>query len=103
MSVMQYTSTSGISNRANLTIVSYRRPAMAHKTASPHGAKPDMGSLELSEELIRNRAFQLYEERGCENGYDLDDWLRAEAEVMGKKPSESATDYEAAAMSASAA
>ncbi len=75
---------------------------MAHKTSSPHAAKPDMGSLELSEELIRNRAYQLYEERGCENGHDLDDWLTAEAEVMGKKTSESAIAYEAA-MSASAA
>jgi Protein of unknown function (DUF2934) len=76
---------------------------MAHKTASPRAAKPDMGSLELTEDLIRNRAYQLYEERGCENGHDLDDWLSAEAEVMGKKPSESAIAYEAAAMSASAA
>ena len=76
---------------------------MAHKTASPHAAKPDMGSLELTEELVRNRAYQLYEERGCENGHDLDDWLRAETEVMGKKPTESAIGYEAAAMSASVA
>ncbi len=76
---------------------------MAHKTASPHAAKPGMGSLELTEDLIRERAYQLYEGRGCENGHDLDDWLRAEAEVMGKKSSESASGYEAAAMSASAA
>ena len=75
---------------------------MAHKTASPHAAKPDAGSLELTEELIRNRAYQLYEQRGCENGHDLDDWLMAETEVMGKKPSESA-GYEAAVMSASVA
>lgn len=33
------------------------------------------------EEQIRIRAFELYEERGREDGHDLEDWLRAEAEV----------------------
>ena len=47
----------------------------------------DMGSLELSEEIIRQRAYELFEQRGCEPGLDLDDWLQAEAEVVGKKPS----------------
>ncbi len=47
----------------------------------------DIGSQELTEEFVRRRAFQLYEQRGCEQGHDLDDWLQAEAEVMGKKPS----------------
>ncbi len=35
------------------------------------------------EEKIRRRAHELYEARGREDGHDLDDWLRAEAEVMG--------------------
>ena len=33
------------------------------------------------EEEIRRRAYELYEERGHEDGHDIDDWLRAEAEV----------------------
>lgn len=33
------------------------------------------------EQAIRRRAYALYEERGCEDGHDVDDWLRAEAEV----------------------
>ena len=33
------------------------------------------------EEEIRRLAYQLYEERGRENGHDIDDWLRAEAEL----------------------
>jgi hypothetical protein len=41
---------------------------------------------ELAEEIIRNRAYQLFAERGYEHGHDVDDWLQAEAEVMGKKP-----------------
>jgi hypothetical protein len=35
-------------------------------------------------ELIRMTAFALYEARGCEDGHELDDWLRAEAEVDAK-------------------
>jgi hypothetical protein len=35
----------------------------------------------ISEELIRRRAFDLYEARGCEDGHDLDDWLEAETEL----------------------
>jgi hypothetical protein len=35
---------------------------------------------ELQEE-IRRRAYELYEERGREDGRELDDWLQAEAEV----------------------
>jgi len=33
------------------------------------------------EEKIRVRAYALYEERGREDGHDLEDWLRAEAEL----------------------
>ena len=40
--------------------------------------------LEL-EHQIRQRAYELYEECGREDGHELDDWLRAEAEIMQKK------------------
>ena len=33
------------------------------------------------EQQICNRAYQLYEERGREDGHEIEDWLRAEAEV----------------------
>ena len=59
---------------------------MRHKTASVSTAKPEKSSLELTEELIRVRAYQFYEERGCEDGHDFEDWLQAEAEIVGKKP-----------------
>ena len=32
-------------------------------------------------EQIRARAHELFEQRGREEGHDLDDWLQAEAEV----------------------
>ncbi len=47
----------------------------------------DQGSLELMEEYIRLRAYQLFEERGCQHGHDVDDWLEAEAEILGKRSS----------------
>ncbi len=33
------------------------------------------------EEHIRQRAYELYEARGREQGHELEDWLRAEEEV----------------------
>jgi hypothetical protein len=53
--------------------------------------QPDIGSLELTEELMRKRAYEFYEERGHEHGHDVEDWLRAEAQVMGKKALDLAT------------
>ena len=35
------------------------------------------------EEQIRQRAYQLYEQRGCEHGHDVEDWLMAERERGG--------------------
>jgi DUF2934 family protein len=70
---------------------------MRHKTAAVSTPKPDEGSLELTEELIRVRAYQFFEERGCEHGHDLEDWLRAEAEIVGNKPAAEAADGKARA------
>jgi hypothetical protein len=53
-----------------------------------------LGSLELTEEIMRMRAYQLFEQRGYEHGHDLEDWLQAEAEVQGKKPSVSVDQME---------
>lgn len=38
------------------------------------------GGGELQDQ-IRARAFQFYEQRGRDDGHDLDDWLQAEAEL----------------------
>jgi len=35
-----------------------------------------------TEEQIRAKAYQIYLERGCEPGHDLDDWLQAEYDLM---------------------
>jgi hypothetical protein len=34
------------------------------------------------EERIRQRAYELYVDRGNESGSELDDWLQAEEEIM---------------------
>ena len=60
-------------------------------------------SLELTEQLIRKRAFAFYELRGCEDGHDLEDWFKAEAEILGRKARESEPATEQAAMGAVAA
>jgi hypothetical protein len=44
--------------------------------------KADLQKTDSGGELqnqIRARAFQLYEQRGRDDGHDLDDWLQAEA------------------------
>lgn len=38
--------------------------------------------LELLERKIRLRARQLYDERGQSEGRELEDWVRAESEVL---------------------
>jgi Protein of unknown function (DUF2934) len=37
------------------------------------------------EHQIRQRAYELYEARGGEDGHELEDWSRAEEEIREKK------------------
>jgi hypothetical protein len=50
---------------------------------TPLAASPQ--SIELPDGMrarITNKAFELWEELGCRDGHDLEDWLDAEASVM---------------------
>ena len=38
---------------------------------------------ENPEEQIRQRAYELYEARGRQDGLELDDWQQAEKEIVG--------------------
>jgi hypothetical protein len=49
------------------------------RTPSPTAEGPE--SPDIVQEQIRQRAYELYEQRGREDGHDLDDWLAAESEV----------------------
>ena len=51
---------------------SKRRQPRSIKTAQSNGI----------ENRIRNRAYQLYEQRGSVDGFAWDDWFQAEAEVL---------------------
>ena len=41
----------------------------------------DSQSVDLSESDIARRAFEIYCQRGCQHGHDLEDWLQAEGEL----------------------
>ena len=45
---------------------------------------PDLGSLELTEEIIQKRAYELFEKRGGQHGHHLEDWLTAERELKSR-------------------
>jgi hypothetical protein len=48
-------------------------------------AKKTPTAAKESQELkdkVRQRAYELYEERLWEDGHDVEDWLRAEEEIM---------------------
>jgi len=51
------------------------------KSAMPAGTQ---GSKDAeAQDLIARRAFELYEQRGRQDGRDLEDWLDAERQLAG--------------------
>lgn len=58
---------------------------MSHSPFSFRRLALDQGSVELTEESIRLRAYGIYEQRGRQEGHDVEDWLQAEAEIFGEK------------------
>jgi len=55
------------------------------KSRKPRSQKPAQPND--IEERVRRRAHELYEQRGRVDGFALDDWLQAEAEILGaQKP-----------------
>jgi hypothetical protein len=50
----------------------------------PSNLTPNVVADPKCEEEIRRRAYVLYERRGREDGHDIDDWLRAEAELTAQ-------------------
>ena len=51
--------------------------------AKPQTRKDTTSTVDV-DERIRQRAFELFQLRGCQDGHDFDDWMQAEAEVRGK-------------------
>ena len=50
------------------------------KRSAPARKLHDPAALE---DKIRRRAYELYEARGHGHGHAIDDWLQAEAEILG--------------------
>ena len=46
-------------------------------------SQPIFEQIEKRLEDVRRRAFELFERRGCGLGRDIEDWLKAEREVLG--------------------
>jgi hypothetical protein len=54
--------------------------ATSQKVASADGLK----------EQIRRRAYEIYEQRGREDGQDVEDWLQSESEIMAVRTTNAA-------------
>ena len=51
-------------------------------------ARPTPEQTIPREELIRKRAYELYEQHKMQQGSDLDDWLEAEKEILEAEATE---------------
>ena len=61
--------------RPEITTATQSRPALPNPPDSFIATQIDL------ETQIRQRAYELYQERGCSPGQQDDDWLRAEQEI----------------------
>lgn len=52
--------------------------------ATRRGTPTDSRNAQQTLERIRQRAYELFEERGRQDGFADQDWYQAEAEVLGK-------------------
>jgi hypothetical protein len=60
---------------------------MASRARSPQKPQAEIGERALPlEERVRQRAHDIYLERGGEDGSEMDDWLQAEQEILGMEP-----------------
>jgi hypothetical protein len=52
--------------------------------AGNNGANTAERGSGTGDDVIRRRAYEIWEQRGRQHGKDADDWFRAESEVRGK-------------------
>jgi len=60
-------------------------PKVVVRPKSSPGEEPMLSGTVLSQDAIRSRAYELYENRGSEHGQDERDWLLAEQEILKLK------------------
>ena len=62
-----------------------RQPDEFEKEPSTLAPKSDEPPVLIPiEQQIRQRAYELYEQRGRTDGHDLEDWLKTEREIKGR-------------------
>jgi HSP20 family protein len=59
-----------------------------HKVNGSAKRLPVFDEIEKTLDQVRQRAFTLFEKRGCGLGRGLDDWLQAEREILGSHAAE---------------
>jgi hypothetical protein len=69
----------GVVARTRTAITSNVVTMPADESSTPALRKP----THLTDSEIARRAFEMFCERGCRHGHDLDDWLQAERELTG--------------------
>jgi hypothetical protein len=72
----QHPASSGAKPKASTRAAPAARKARAASQPAP--ARPDLGQRQ---DLVRETAYYYYEARGCVAGHELEDWLKAEADV----------------------
>jgi hypothetical protein len=55
----------------------------------PGTQRPKPETVPLAER-IRQRAYEIYPQRGGQDGSDLEDWLQAEQEILDAEPEQTA-------------
>ena len=63
-------------------------PYLPVQAVSEPGGHPIINEIGKLCEAVQHKAFQFFENRGFEKGHDLEDWLRAERELLSAPPSE---------------
>jgi hypothetical protein len=58
------------------------KPVEFHSSANTTQQKSDDRQPEVVQERIQKRAYELYEARGATPGQALEDWTKAEAEIL---------------------
>jgi len=64
------------------------RPRATNSKTAKGAAPSEMAKIATQamnlQDEIRIRAFHLFVQRGCKHGRDLEDWVRAESEVLAR-------------------
>jgi Protein of unknown function (DUF2934) len=70
-----------LSSASGGTAVAPAREKTTTTTTGPASTRPNFNYPSDVQKRIRQRAYELFQQRGGQHGFDVQDWLRAEAEM----------------------